>query len=159
MGIAERGIALLRMRELAETASSVERLKSAIRDIGLGYRNDLLHRDASNAWYRSRSESIQGGANLDVPLERSQYLRGDWSRHEAYYFVGKAKWYDPVNNQYQTRTFSVYSNYDATTDEITALWEPTHEQYMEQQEFSLVGVEFVEKWHKIGTGYRTGMEL
>jgi len=159
MGIAQRGIALVRMIEQAAEATSVERLKSWVRDQGLGYANELLHRDASNAWYRAQRDTFQGSVDLDAPLGRSQYLRGNWARPESYQFIGKATWYDPINDREVVRNFSVYSNYDTTTSEITALWEPTHEQYLADTGLQLLSVQFDEKWHKIGASYRTGLEL
>jgi hypothetical protein len=159
MGILQRGIALQRMREVAESMRSVERLKSWVREQGLGYANTLLHRDASNAWYRARSEAIQGGLNLDDPLDRGQYLRGNWSRPESYQFIGEATWYDPVNDREVIRTFSVYSNVDVPSSEITALWSPRHEEYLSDIGLILQSVDFKEKWHKIGSPYRTTLEL
>jgi len=159
MGILQRGIALLRMKEVAATMRTVEMLKRWTRDQGLGYANEFLHRDASNAFYRARAETIQGGLNLDAPLSRGQYLRGSWARPESYHFVGEAKWYDPVNDRFVTRTFSVYSNADLDSDAIAALWTPTHEVYLSDIGLELQSVEFTEKWHKISAPYRETLEL
>jgi len=159
MGILHRGIALLRMREVADTMRSVERLKEWVRGQGLGYANELLHRDASNAFYRARAETIQGGLNLDAPLRPGQYLRGSWQRPESYHFVGEATWYDPVNDRPVIRSFSVYSQFDTNSDAIAALWTPSHEEYLSETGLQLLSVDFKEKWHKISAPYRTSLEI
>lgn len=150
MGIADRAIAILRMKEVADTFKSVERLKTWVREQGLGYRNVLLHRDASNAFYRARAETIQGGLNLDAPLAKREYLKGSWQRPEAYKIVAEATWYDPVNDRYQTRYFTAFSDRDMSTSEILDTWQGQHEQYMAEQTMILTGLRVVEKWHRIG---------
>lgn len=159
MGIAQRGIAILRMREVADTIQSVERLKSWVRDQGLGYVNELLHRDASNAWYRARRDTFQGGLDLDSPIAKTKYLRGNWSRPESYQFIGKATWYDEINDREVIRDFSTYSNYDTESQVIAGLWTPQHERYIREKQLTLLSVEFTEKWHKIGSPYKVGLEI
>lgn len=159
MGILNRGLAMLRMTELARTVRSVEALKRAVRDLGLGYRNEVLHRDASNAFYRILGEERQSRLDLSGPLSHRDYLRGDWYRSESYKFFGEATWYDPATGLQEVGLFTMYSNADISSDELAALWSAQRGEYEAQTGLTLMSIDWKEKWHKIGAGYRETLEL
>lgn len=159
MSILQRGLALLRMRELATGLTSVNRLVKAIQGEKLGYHYQTLWRDASNVFNQIKGEEKQSLLDLSGPIHERDYLSGYWQRDESYKFFGEATWYNPLTGEYETGLFTMYSNVDLPADELAALWSAQKWEYEAQVGLILVSVEWTEKWHRFQAPYRETMEL